>query len=116
MVPAPTWLRALSSIIQDGPSGRFPVTKSLAHAVGTARSDVSATGATLTGVSSTLSPSITRTGPVIRKAPSRVMSSLEARSEEHTSELQSRGHLVCRLMLEKKTNIYIMSYQSEIGS
>src|SRR5690625_6503347 len=28
---------------------------------------------------------------------------LEAfRSEEHTSELQSRGHLVCRLLLEKK--------------
>src|SRR5690625_5701563 len=32
------------------------------------------------------------------------------RSEEHTSELQSRGHLVCRLLLEKKKigirNIY----------
>src|SRR5437660_2456413 len=28
-----------------------------------------------------------------------------ARSEEHTSELQSRGHLVCRLLLEKKKNI-----------
>src|SRR6266508_5717804 len=27
---------------------------------------------------------------------------LEPRSEEHTSELQSRGHLVCRLLLEKK--------------
>src|SRR6266498_2365130 len=27
---------------------------------------------------------------------------LEARSEEHTSELQSRPHLVCRLLLEKK--------------
>src|SRR5439155_26846390 len=27
---------------------------------------------------------------------------LEIRSEEHTSELQSRGHLVCRLLLEKK--------------
>src|SRR5207253_5421066 len=27
----------------------------------------------------------------------------EPRSEEHTSELQSRGHLVCRLLLEKKT-------------
>src|SRR5690625_6646906 len=27
-----------------------------------------------------------------------------ARSEEHTSELQSRGHLVCRLLLEKKKN------------
>src|SRR5439155_20403962 len=26
----------------------------------------------------------------------------EVRSEEHTSELQSRGHLVCRLLLEKK--------------
>src|SRR5690625_8006185 len=26
------------------------------------------------------------------------------RSEEHTSELQSRGHLVCRLLLEKNTN------------
>src|SRR5437870_9468713 len=32
------------------------------------------------------------------------------RSEEHTSELQSRGHLVCRLLLEKKnqTTIYII--------
>src|SRR5690625_5520120 len=27
---------------------------------------------------------------------------LAGRSEEHTSELQSRGHLVCRLLLEKK--------------
>src|SRR5690554_7461441 len=27
---------------------------------------------------------------------------IEARSEEHTSELQSRPHLVCRLLLEKK--------------
>src|SRR5437870_13037866 len=26
----------------------------------------------------------------------------KVRSEEHTSELQSRGHLVCRLLLEKK--------------
>src|SRR5690625_7924154 len=28
--------------------------------------------------------------------------SMVVRSEEHTSELQSRGHLVCRLLLEKK--------------
>src|SRR5437870_13668116 len=28
----------------------------------------------------------------------------EVRSEEHTSELQSRGHLVCRLLLEKKNH------------
>src|SRR5690625_2854452 len=29
---------------------------------------------------------------------------LSERSEEHTSELQSRGHLVCRLLLEKKNH------------
>src|ERR1035441_10977124 len=29
---------------------------------------------------------------------------LDARSEEHTSELQSLRHLVCRLLLEKKNN------------
>src|SRR5690625_2291479 len=34
------------------------------------------------------------------------------RSEEHTSELQSRGHLVCRLLLEKKKQmtIQVVSY------
>src|SRR5437870_9132448 len=31
------------------------------------------------------------------------------RSEEHTSQLQSRGHLVCRLLLEKKNNIHFTS-------
>src|SRR3989442_5520894 len=30
---------------------------------------------------------------------------LEERSEEHTSELQSRPHLVCRLLLEKKKHM-----------
>src|SRR2546429_2986393 len=32
---------------------------------------------------------------------------LSARSEEHTSELQSRLHLVCRLLLEKKKKLTI---------
>src|SRR5690625_6990285 len=32
------------------------------------------------------------------------------RSQEHTSELQSRGHLVCRLLLEKKKKITIEYY------
>src|SRR3712207_7970565 len=31
----------------------------------------------------------------------------EERSEEHTSELQSRQYLVCRLLLEKKNNDHI---------
>src|SRR5256884_5239784 len=35
----------------------------------------------------------------------------EYRSEEHTSELQSRLHLVCRLLLEKKKNIqHLLGY------
>src|SRR5439155_19118707 len=32
------------------------------------------------------------------------------RSEEHTSELQSRGHLVCRLLLEKKKKYLAITY------
>src|SRR2546422_8133844 len=36
-----------------------------------------------------------------------------ARSEEHTSELQSRLHLVCRLLLEKKKN---PSYVRQLAS
>src|SRR5690625_1438734 len=31
----------------------------------------------------------------------------DVRSEEHTSELQSRGHLVCRLLLEKKKLLFL---------
>src|SRR2546429_3133429 len=34
----------------------------------------------------------------------------EERSEEHTSELQSRLHLVCRLLLEKKKKNQILSH------
>src|SRR5258708_29825190 len=34
------------------------------------------------------------------------------RSEEHTSELQSPDHLVCRLLLEKKKTTYIVSLLS----
>src|SRR2546429_7185336 len=37
--------------------------------------------------------------PMLPSSPSR---HLQSRSEEHTSELQSRLHLVCRLLLEKK--------------
>src|SRR5690625_5454256 len=40
-------------------------------------------------------------GPRYR-APLGVLRVLQRRSEEHTSELQSRGHLVCRLLLAKK--------------
>src|SRR2546422_4726621 len=41
-----------------------------------------------------------------QKSGSRGVHALHLRSEEHTSELQSRLHLVCRLLLEKKKNKY----------
>src|SRR3989449_2316748 len=43
---------------------------------------------------------IVQVGHIFRFHP--VTATLRARSEEHTSELQSRLHLVCRLLLEKK--------------
>src|SRR5690554_7534326 len=39
-----------------------------------------------------------------------LISSAQDRSEEHTSELQSRPHLVCRLLLEKKKSLTTVDY------
>src|SRR5439155_27184533 len=51
-------------------------------------------------------PSLSRLSAlVVGEAPDKLAASAALilhRSEEHTSELQSRGHLVCRLLLEKK--------------
>src|SRR3990172_9785537 len=44
--------------------------------------------------------------PRCRGGLPRVAARAHARSEEHTSELQSRLHLVCRLLLEKKKKTY----------
>src|SRR2546422_7712715 len=46
------------------------------------------------------------------RAGKRAGARLHDRSEEHTSELQSRLHLVCRLLLEKKKNIKTMVSQN----
>src|SRR2546429_9135278 len=45
--------------------------------------------------------------PNSRTASFSTSSPFTSRSEEHTSELQSRLHLVCRLLLEKKTTISV---------
>src|SRR3712207_8415560 len=42
--------------------------------------------------------------------PERQQEDQRGRSEEHTSELQSRQYLVCRLLLEKKKNILIETH------
>src|SRR3712207_7780223 len=39
---------------------------------------------------------------VVKGSPIQKLEDLKGRSEEHTSELQSRQYLVCRLLLEKK--------------
>src|SRR5207302_7540274 len=56
--------------------------------------------------------SISAPGVITRCSPPRIQfaeprrrSRGDTRSEEHTSELQSRENLVCRLLLEKKKNI-----------
>src|SRR2546421_9439141 len=46
-------------------------------------------------------------GPASITAAAFASSGFENRSEEHTSELQSRSDLVCRLLLEKKKKIQV---------
>src|SRR5687768_17669395 len=50
--------------------------------------------------------------PAVRQSGARAVGrrgrGRNARSEEHTSELQSRLHLVCRLLLEKKKNKHLL--------
>src|SRR5437899_6296631 len=45
---------------------------------------------------------VRRSRPCLAEPPAESPSTMKIRSEEHTSELQSLRHLVCRLLLEKK--------------
>src|SRR5258708_30936971 len=65
-------------------------------------------------VASTAGPAVASTAPVQLTFPAPTgrdqigtvsLHLVQARSEEHTSELQSPDHLVCRLLLEKKNKI-----------
>src|SRR6266699_7116742 len=51
--------------------------------------------------------------PSRRAIEDRTCSGLRIRSEEHTSELQSRPHLVCRLLLEKKKKKMIILFRTK---
>src|SRR5712675_1982092 len=64
--------------------------------------------------------SVTSTCPACALCPSRRRrAAVSSRSEEHTSELQSRLHLVCRLLLEKKkkkiTTIISQKNQTQVN-
>src|SRR5258708_11469237 len=54
---------------------------------------------------------------LLKRSSSEFVGSAQSRSEEHTSELQSPDHLVCRLLLEKKKNTtYIHRSHSHAGA
>src|SRR3712207_8080034 len=73
------------------------VTTSLGMALETGHSHL------VPGGINTSTPHLTHTADL----PNQYNSAIQvARSEEHTSELQSRQYLVCRLLLEKKKNTY----------
>src|SRR5205814_3947100 len=48
--------------------------------------------------------------------PSRRARARDARSEEHTSELQSLRHLVCRLLLEKKKTLVTAAFSCGVSA
>src|SRR3712207_8793834 len=54
-----------------------------------------------------------RHGCAVLEPPRMDADGYRRRSEEHTSELQSRQYLVCRLLLEKKKKYTIPSYDSQ---
>src|SRR5258708_17884553 len=74
----------------------FPYTTLFRSSAGPRRSSIPAVAAPASGAAAAVRP---------MSAPS-----CAVRSEEHTSELQSPDHLVCRLLLEKKKNKSTVSF------
>src|SRR3712207_9435037 len=69
------------------------------------RSGRVATSARKSGASSASTAAPPAGVAVMKHSPRSCGRSRAVRSEEHTSELQSRQYLVCRLLLEKKKNV-----------
>src|SRR5690625_6773605 len=95
---------SLTASVSCALRAEFPdrtVSCSTASAVGTLRSSsIAATNAA--GTASAPMGSAKNLAARVWNASIRSNALWDSRSEEHTSELQSRGHLVCRLLLEKK--------------
>src|SRR5690606_41050964 len=102
-------------VLLDGPATTHLYTLSLHHALPISLEVTKLPeGGTLAPVANTVS-NVVNIGSGSRSAPAKELSivandvieiplhgKIAARSEEHTSELQSRENLVCRLLLEKK--------------
>src|SRR5438105_9398966 len=98
---------------QAGPRALFGI---CAHSVREAvlRVAVSPRGLLASGVNS-LAPEVPAgRGPFRKLSPGNLPGRHRDRSEEHTSELQSRVDLVCRLLLEKKKKIKQRTYKIKI--
>src|SRR2546422_2177006 len=95
LFPYTTLFRSLAvdEVIQDPTARKLPVFEALLDRRGLAWEECAFVGDDLADL-----PLLTRVGLPIAVANGVT----EVRSEEHTSELQSRLHLVCRLLLEKK--------------
>src|SRR5207253_4808360 len=94
---------AVNLVASTGP-GQIPVPDVVGQTQAAAASAITGAGLTV-GAVTQQSSSTVASGSVISQSPpagTSVASGSAVRSEEHTSELQSRGHLVCRLLLEKK--------------
>src|SRR2546429_5708668 len=55
-------------------------------------------------------------GSTDRPALKRLLADIQSRSEEHTSELQSRLHLECRLLLEKKKKQRVEAHTAYVSA
>src|SRR3712207_8492319 len=80
----------------------FPYTTLFRSSASSSTKSGTATPAIASPASTTTASSARGAWTSIRSSPASPASATTARSEEHTSELQSRQYLVCRLLLEKK--------------
>src|SRR5205809_4695694 len=99
----PTRLMPVNSATSPAPSG--------AMSAGGQASRRTRNSPAATPIAAIATPLVPRASTQPTTKPARVPNaSRTKRSEEHTSELQSRLHLVCRLLLEKKKNKHKTSY------
>src|SRR3712207_7345682 len=82
----------------------FPYTTLFRSRVGSPSASPSTPPTSVNAFHSTKTPAPAHQNPVRIAAGVRCAVPTAVRSEEHTSELQSRQYLVCRLLLEKKTS------------